>query len=80
MNDQAKKLRNEYAKKYREKNKDKLKAYQKEWRNAHREELNEKRRQWAKDHPDKIKEYNDNYWERLAERNESVDVGTHQDL
>lgn len=47
----AKKLRREYNKKYRDSNKDAINQRQKEWRNANK---------------DKVKEYNTNYWIKKA--------------
>lgn len=51
MKEEAKKARAEYAKKYREKNKDRLNAY---------------RRNWNKENPDKVKQYQETYWGKKA--------------
>lgn len=45
----AREVKNEYAREYRKKNRDRLKEYYKEYRAGHKEE---------------VKEYNRRYWER----------------
>lgn len=47
----AQELRREYARQWRQKNRDKVKAYNEAWR---------------KKHPEKAREYQARYWERRA--------------
>lgn len=51
MNEEARKARLEYARAYREKN---------------RERLNEYRREWNYKNPDKLRKYQETYWDRKA--------------
>lgn len=53
--EQVKKIKREYYKDYRDKNKDKINAYQ---------------RQYRADNKDKVKEYNKNYWLKKANNQE----------
>ncbi len=54
MSEEAIKERREYQKQYRLLNKENINKRHKEWRNANKE---------------KIKEYNKNYWEKVAQKN-----------
>lgn len=54
MSEEAIKERREYQKQYRLLNKETINKRHKEWRNANKE---------------KIKEYNKNYWEKVAQKN-----------
>ena len=49
----AQELRREYARQWRQKNRDKVKAYNEAWR---------------KKHPEKAREYQMRYWERQADK------------
>lgn len=49
----AKELRNEYQRKWKSRNRDKINQYQREWRAKNK---------------DKCKQYNQRYWERKAEQ------------
>jgi predicted RNA-binding protein with RPS1 domain len=51
MNEAAKKAKREYAKKWREKNRERYNEYMKEWRNENKE---------------KIQQYQENYWTKKA--------------
>ena len=51
MNDKALQKRREYARQYRERNREKINAQNKEWRALH---------------PDRVKEYGRRYWEKQA--------------
>ena len=53
MTEEAKKVRREYWRKYREKNRAKLREYMKAWRDKNKQH---------------IKEYNAEYWNMRAER------------
>lgn len=49
MSDEAKKARNEYQKKWREKNRERLREYHKKWRKENKEKVNEAiNRYWEK--------------------------------
>lgn len=49
----AQELRREYARQWRQKNRDKVKAYNEKWRKAH---------------PEKAREYQRRYWEKQADK------------
>jgi len=51
INKQAKELKKQYFKEYREKNKDRIKETYSKWR---------------KENKDKVKQYNQNYWNKKA--------------
>lgn len=51
MNEKALQKKREYARQYRERNRDKINAQNREWRALH---------------PDRVKEYNRRYWEKQA--------------
>lgn len=53
MSPEAKKKRNEYMAKWREKNRDHLKKYQREWRRKNKA---------------KIRQYQEEYWERQVKK------------
>ena len=55
MTDAGKNARNEYYRKYREKNRDRV---------------NQLHREWSRKHPERIKEYNDAHWDKIGKQNE----------
>lgn len=60
MNEQAKQLRREYNRKYRELNKEQINKRQNEWRRANK---------------DKVKEYSKNYWTKKAQKLQELQAG-----
>lgn len=66
MTEEARRIKNETMRKYREANKDKIKEYQKRYVAKHKREIYEKQKEWRKNNPDKIKQYTLNYWEKKA--------------
>lgn len=56
MNEKALQKKREYARQYRERNRDKINAQNREWRALH---------------PDRVKEYNRRYWEKQAAAEEA---------
>lgn len=43
-------------------------AYMKEYRKKNAEKVRETKRKWDKAHPEKLKEYQERYWEKQADR------------
>lgn len=43
-------------------------AYMRDYRDKNRDRLNEQRRKWYRENAEKVKEKQDKYWERVAER------------
>lgn len=68
MTEEAIRAKREYMKRWREKNREKLKDYQREYRKKNRDQVNASHREWSARNRDKIVKYNQSYWERVAER------------
>ena len=60
MSDEARRLRNEYYRKYRQ---------------THPEKVREIQRKWREKNPEKIKEQSCRYWERKAEKMRETESG-----
>lgn len=60
---------NEYQKRYREKNKERIKEYQKKYYAKNKEKLDERSKQWHRDNPDYKKEYYQKNKELVDARN-----------
>lgn len=63
----------EYARQWRDKNKDKVKLYQTRYKKKNKAKLNAYQRAWAKAHPEKRAEYSKNYWLRVVERKKNLE-------
>lgn len=81
MSDEARAVRNAYARSWYRKNREHVQNYRKqqrinnleehrareqEYREKNREYLNEKSKKWQKDNPDKVKQHRINHYEKKA--------------
>lgn len=58
LSDEARKLKNEYAREWRKKNQVKINRYQRDWKSKN---------------PEKVREYNIRYWENRAKARQEND-------
>ena len=47
-------------------------AYQRKYRKKNRERINSQRRKWQSENREKAREYNQRYWQKIAEGNQNL--------
>lgn len=48
------------------------KAYKRQYRLKNRERINAQQREWRASHPEQVKQYNERYWEKVAENTKNL--------
>lgn len=82
LTEEARKARNAYCRKWRQKNRERVNAYCRKWRHdnpehvkeyrrayieKNREKINAYNKKWQHDNPEKVRQYNERTWARKAE-------------